>query len=210
MSLAPFRSDGLCIRIVVDSEGTNNYLDPALTPGVRAHTCDAEVLHVPHTIVAAGQHLLKGVTTGTIFGAVTDDNGNDRRVFFCAVLVPDSGTNLFSVTAAMQKEVATLFHPANPRLESGGVVIQMQTPGVNDATGKLMCSIEVKLGGGAGDQMVLGRAPDGFALKSESAELWHRRMGHIGHKSLDVLRKEPASGVDYTGDLKNCSTCPLG
>ena len=42
-----------------------------------------------------------------------------------------------------------------------------------------MCSIEVKLGGGAGGQMVLGRAPDGFALKSESAELWHRRMGYI-------------------------------
>ena len=70
--------------------------------------------------------------------------------------------------------------------------------------------IEVKLGGGAGGQMVLGRAPNVFALKSESAELWHRRMGHINHKSLDVLRKEPASGVDYTGDLKNCSTCPLG
>ena len=26
----------------------------------------------------------------------------------------------------------------------------------------------------------------------------------------DVLRKEPASGVDYIGDLKNCSICPLG
>ena len=24
------------------------------------------------------------------------------------------------------------------------------------------------------------------------------------------MRKEPPSGVDYTGDLKNCSTCPLG
>ena len=35
-------------------------------------------------------------------------------------------------------------------------------------------------------------------------------MGHINHRSLDVLRKEPASGVDYTGDLKNCSTCPHG
>ena len=125
--------------------------------------CDVEDLQVPHTIVAAGQHLLKGVTTGTIFGAVTDDNGNDRRVSFRVVLVPDLGTNLFSVTAAMQKGVATLFHPANPRLESGDVVIPMQTCGVDDATGKLMCSIEVKLGGGAGGQMVLGRALDGFA-----------------------------------------------
>ena len=210
MSLAPFRSNGLCIRMVVDSGATNNYFDPALTPGVRAHMCDVEGFQVPYTIVAAGQHLLKGVTTGTIFGAVTDGNGNDRRVSFRVVLVPDLGTNLSSVTAAMQKGVAALSHPANPKLESGDVVIPMQTCGVDDATGTLMCSIEVKLRGGAGGQMIPGRAPDGLTLKSESAELWHRRMGHINHKSLDVLRKEPASGVDYTGDLKNCSTCPLG
>ena len=165
MSLAPFRSDGSCIRMVVDSGATKNYLDPALTLGVRAHMCDVEDLQVPYTIVAAGQHLLKGVTTGTIFGAVTDDNGNDRRVSFRVVLVPDLGTNLFFVTAAMKKGVATLFHPANPRLESGDVVIPRQTCGMDDATGKIMCSIEVKLGGGAGGQMVLGRAPDGLTLK---------------------------------------------
>ena len=122
--------------MVVDSGATNKYLDPALTPGVRAHMCDVEDLQVPHTVVAAGQHLLKGEATVTIFGAVMDDNGNVRRVFFRVVLVPDLGTNLFSVTAAMQEEVATLFHPANPRLESGDVVIPMQTCGVDDATGK--------------------------------------------------------------------------
>ena len=86
----------------------------------------------------------------------------------------------------------------------------MQTCGVDDETGKRMCFIEVKQGGGAGGQMVLGRASDGLVLTSESPALWHRRMGHINHKSLDVLRKEPASGVDYTGGLKNCSSYPLG
>ena len=77
------------------------------------------------------------------------------------------------------------------------------------ATEKLMCTINVKRGDGAGGQMVLGRVPDGLALTLESAELWHPRMEHIKHKSLDVLRKEPAN-VDYIGDLKNCSTCPMG
>ena len=110
MSLAPFRSDGSCIWMVTDSEATNIYLDPALTPGVRAHTCDVKDLQAPQTIVAAGQHLLKGVTRGTIFGAVTDDNGIDRRVSFRVVLVPDLGTNLFSMTAVMQKVVSTFFH----------------------------------------------------------------------------------------------------
>ena len=119
----------------MESRATNNYLDPALTLEVRAHMCDIEDLQVPHKIVAAGQHLLKGVTTGTILGAVTDDTGNDRRVSFRVGLVPDLVTNLFFVTPAMQKGVATLFHPTNPRLGSRDVVIPMQTSGVDDATG---------------------------------------------------------------------------
>ena len=47
----------------------------------------------------------------------------------------------------------------------------MQQLGVDDTTGKVMYSIKVKLGGGAGDQMVLGDNPDGLALKAESANL---------------------------------------
>ena len=70
----------------------------------------------------------------------------------------------------MQKGVATLFHPTNPRLESGDMVFPMQTCGVDDATGKLMCSIEVELRGGAAGQMVPWRAPDGVVLKWESAD----------------------------------------
>ena len=88
------------------------------------------------------------------------------------------GTNLFSVTSAMQKGVASLIYPDNPRLESetGDVVIPMESYGV-DASGKLVCSIEVQLGGSAGGLMVPGNAPDGLALRVESAGLWHRRMG---------------------------------
>ena len=61
-------------------------------------------------------------------------------------MVPGLGTNLFSVTAAMLKGVATLFHPTNPRLEKDGVVVPMQQLGVDDTTGKVMYSIKVKLG----------------------------------------------------------------
>ena len=57
--------------------------------------------------------------------------------------------------------------------------------------------------------MVLRDNPDGLALKAESSNLCHRRMGHTNGKSLDVLRKEP-NGVDYTGAVKDCDSCPLG
>ena len=145
-SLNPVRSHGSCIRVVVDSEATNNYLYPALTPEARVHMWDVEDLQVLHTIVAADLHHLKSVTTETTLVTVTDNNGNDRRVSFRIVLLPDLGTKLFFVNAAVQKGVAKLFHAANPRLESGDAVIPIQACAVDDATGKLMCSIEVKLG----------------------------------------------------------------
>ena len=63
-SLAPFRSDGSSILMLVDSEATDSYLDPALTPGVRGHMRDIEDLRIPLPIIAAGQHVLHGVTTG--------------------------------------------------------------------------------------------------------------------------------------------------
>ena len=142
LSLVPFLSDGLFISMVVDSDVTDNYVDLALTPGLRAYMRDVEQLKVPHAIVAAGQNLLQGVATGTICGAVTDDSGNDRLISFRVIVVPGLGTNLFSVTAAMLKG---LFHPTNPRLEKDGVVVPMQQLGVDDTTGNVMYYIKVCL-----------------------------------------------------------------
>ena len=50
----------------------------------------------------------------------------------------------------------------------------------------------------------------GLALKADSANLWHRHMGHINGKNVDVLRKEPGNGVDDTGSVKDCDSCLLG
>ena len=71
LSLAPFLPAGSFISMMLDSGATDNYVDPALTPGLRAYMRDVEELRVPHTIAAAGQNLLQGVAMGTICGAVT-------------------------------------------------------------------------------------------------------------------------------------------
>ena len=63
-----------------------------------------------------------------------------------------------------------------------------------------MCSFKVELGGG----------PGGLAMRAESADLWHRRMGHIKRKSTDVLRRTPGSGVDYNGDTQACDVGAVG
>ena len=49
------------------------------------------------------------------------------------------GSNLFSVTTAMQKGNATLFHPNKPRLEYDDIVVPMHVLGTDEATGRLRC-----------------------------------------------------------------------
>ena len=71
LSLAPFLSDGSFTSMVVDSGVTDNYVDPALTPGLRAYMRDVEELRVSHTIVAAGQNLLQGVATAGSYTHLT-------------------------------------------------------------------------------------------------------------------------------------------
>ena len=85
--------------MLVDSGASENHVDPSFTPGVRAHMRDNEDLRIPLPIIATGQHVLHGVTTGFLFGKVADDGGHDRQVSFRVVLVPGLGTNLVSVTS---------------------------------------------------------------------------------------------------------------
>ena len=161
---------------------------------------DYSVLSVIQTIVTAGQHVLQGVATGTVRGTISDDGGLERVVSFHAVVVPGMGANLFSVTEAMRKGVATIFHPDKPRLEVDDIVLPMNLLGADERTGKLLCSIKVELGGVTG----------GFALRAESADLWHRSMGHINHRSMDVRRKLPGNIIEYAGDLQACDVCAVG
>ena len=124
---------------------------------------DVKDLQVPYTIIAACQHLLKGETMGTIFGTVMDDVGKDRRVSIHVVLVPDWGSDLFSVTATMQEGVVTLFNPANLQIGVGGRGYHNANLWGGRHGRKTHVLIEVNLGCDAGGKMVLGRAPDGLA-----------------------------------------------
>ena len=100
----------------------------------------------------------------------------------------------------MWKGVYTVFDPRKPRMEFDDIVLPMNLSGTDGKTGKLLCSIKVELGGG----------PGGLAMQAECANLWHRRMGHINRKSIDVLRRMPGSEVDYNGDIKACDVCAVG
>ena len=50
----------------------------------------------------------------------------------------------------MYKGIATLFHPDKPRLEYDNVVLPMNVLGTDEATGRLLRSFDLELGGGYG------------------------------------------------------------
>ena len=89
----------------------------------------------PHTIVAAGQHVLQGVATGTVQGTVIDDRWRERNFSFQAVVVPVMGSNLFPVTEALWKGVSTSFHPHKTRMELDDIVLLMKLLGTDEKTG---------------------------------------------------------------------------
>ena len=65
LSAASLCSGDSTLKMLVNSGATQNFVDPLLTPRLQDMTSDYCVLDVPHTIVTAGQHVLKGATTGT-------------------------------------------------------------------------------------------------------------------------------------------------
>ncbi|CAB1115976.1 unnamed protein product [Ectocarpus sp. CCAP 1310/34] len=42
-----------------------------------------------------------------------------------------------------------------------------------------------------------------------SADTWHRRLGHLNARSLDILRKDTGTGVDYRDSLSPCGVCQI-
>lgn len=44
-----------------------------------------------------------------------------------------------------------------------------------------------------------------------SLQLWHRRMGHLNHKSLQKLQNELSTGIQFsTTNTNDCKICPIG
>ena len=88
----------------------------------------------------------------------------------------------------MSKGVATVFHPNKPRLEFEDMIFPMDELGIDEQTGYLLCSITLKLSDSSG-----------VAMRAVSADIGHRRGGHLNSKSLDILRRASGNGVDCDG-----------
>ena len=47
-------------------------------------------------------------------------------------------------------------------------------------------------------------------MRTELADVWHRRLEHINSRSLDVLRKVEGDGIDHSCNVEAFDVCAVG
>lgn len=66
-----------------------------------------------------------------------------------------------------------------------------------------LCSFEMQLDKASSSPAI--------ALAAQvSADVWHRRLGHMNLRNMELLRRTDGNGVDYTGTVSGCDICALG
>lgn len=69
---------GSSITVLVDSGASEHFLDPCLTPDLQDRLSNYNIFKLSRKIVTAGQHILEGITTGTVHDTVNDVSGRPQ------------------------------------------------------------------------------------------------------------------------------------
>ena len=110
----------------------------------------------------------------------------------------------------MQKGAASpLIQNSRRFKKQGSTVLPMQDLGVESTADKRLRSIDVGLGNGFNNPLALGVTTGSAAMQAATDDMWHRHMGHINRRSMDIRRKVMGNGVEYRGKMKACGTCHL-
>ena len=110
-------------------------------------------------------------------------------------MVPDIGRSLFSVPSATAQEATTIFALEESRIETNDFTIPLQQVGGS----RDLYVFNVELG------------EVDLALHAKvNADQWHRRLGHINERSMELLYKTEANGVRFSGGVSPCDICAIG
>lgn len=168
------------IKLPVDIGASERYLNDR--PGLRERSSVYLRLEKPREITTTGNHRLAGAATGIVTGCIIDQSEVKQQARPPVVVVPGIGPNVFSVPSAPEQGATTIFEVEGTRIETTDFTIPLQqVEGRRD-----LFMINIKLGG-----VDLG-------LDAEVNESqWHRCMDHINSRSLDLLSKTDANGVQF-------------
>ena len=209
---------------LIDSGASETMFDDRLIS--RRHFRDYKERSMPKIIEVAGQGQLKGTATGILHCTIKDDNGNQLSVRIQGLIVPGLGRNIFSPTSLLKKGLRFVVEEDTPHLTMHGTVV----PLTQDPRDQGMCTLDVdfeenitpmtsvsksprKEAGpsafGRPETTALVNKPSAVCFLAVSADIWHRRLGHLNHRSMDILRRQKGTGVEYQDKPSPCDVCEI-
>ena len=196
--------------LLVDSGASEPFLDDELIPDLKTRMREFKTLSTPREITTAGKHTLHGIGTGIISFTIRDNHGTQLPVNMRALVVPGLGRNIFAPTAELRNGVRFVLEK-KPYLTIRGTVIPLK----QDPRDQGMCSLDITFQ--RDSHGVLGKSegvsPDSGSgvvyTATTSASVWHRRLGHMNPRNMEVLRNKKGNGVEYTGTISGCDICSV-
>ena len=181
------------VHVLVDSGESDHYLDDFLISELNCRRLDCTGLTRPRKIFTAGEALFDG--TGE---EIPHGDGNGRLVRIQILGVPTIGRNLFSVKTATRNGIISMFASENPRLEAFGVTLPLR--GEQDDLYLFVLDLSADTYGATE-----------LAMNAVSnAQLWHRRLGHLNRKNLELMQRRNGNDITFDGIIADCDVCAVG
>eukprot|EP00794_Sanderia_malayensis_P006281 gene6281-7003_t len=203
-------SDSDVVALVVHElalGSTNENMDGwIIDSGATSHMCkdlqaftDLSELDQPEEISVGDGHIVKATQIGTVKLDIEDDQGQVKRCKLQNVLfVPELAYNLISV----------------PKLTKTGKAVMFGEPQCTILDDdKKTVAVANKVGGLYYLNVADGRQAAHTTVASTNETTWHRRYGHVGFKSLEILAaNQLVNGFDYkkSQSSKFCEPCLNG
>ena len=79
-----------------------------------------------------------------------------------------------------------------------------------------MCSLDIMFQHNPWDELLRklegvshDDVPGDVYAATADADIWHRRLGHMNPRSLELLRRKEGNGVEYARTVSDCDICAL-
>ena len=189
---------GNIVTVLVDSGASGHYFDDTIIPDLKQRLQDYTSLSTPRTILTAGGALLDGTAEGVLKGLITGDYGEQHLAWIAILIVPGIECNIFSLKTAARKGIVSIFDVNKPRLEAWDITVPFR--GENDDLYSF--KLHLSADGYAGKELAINAVTN--------AQVWHRRLGHLNTRSLELMSRKNGNGVAFTSFFADCDACAVG
>ena len=205
------------VGLLVDTGASETMFDSRLIPDKHIH--DYHQRPTPKIVEVGGGSQLQGIATCILRCTVKDNHGQQVPVKLQGLIVPGLGRNIFSPTSLLKSGLRVVVEDRTPHLTICGTAI----PLAQDPNDQGMCTLNITFRQHVSPTTTAARTNphgnDGTAAQNTtdkamcstavSGDIWHRRLGHINPRRLNILRRDPNTGVDYQGEPSPCGICEV-